>query len=234
MDAVILAAGRGARMSDVVPPYHKPLLEVVRGQPLIRQHVQAALDIGVKTPVVVVAPQNAELIDAALGDLPARLVIQRRPRGPGHALLIGLCVEPQPFATSDRVLVLLVDNVVSHEDITAVTNWYGTAVGIRYTPRSEAHRFTRFDNNRWLEHAPLTDTTPDPVPCWVGPFVGWRQPMTQVLRLVVRIAEQDQTEALIGPHLNAMGSNPRFIPVSSIDVGTPEAYQAATTEGEIT
>lgn len=221
-------------MSDVVPPYHKPLLEVVRGQPLVRRHVQAALNIGVEMPVVVVAPQNAELIDTALGNLPARMVIQRRPCGPGHALLIGLCVEPQPFRTSDRVLVLLADNVVTHDDIIAITDTHGSTVGVRYIPRSDAHRYTRFENNHWLEHTPLTDATPDPVPCWVGPFVGWRQPMTQVLRRVVRIAERDQTEALIGPHLNAICSNPRFIPVSSIDVGTPEAYRAATTEGEIT
>lgn len=232
MDAVILAAGRGARMSSVVPPYHKPLLEVVRGQPLVRWHVQAALDIGVETPVVVVAPQNAELIDTALGDLPAKLVIQRRPCGPGHALLLGLCVEPQPFQTSDRVLVLLADNVVTHEDIMAITDTHGTSVGVRFTSRADAHRFTRYEGGNWLEHTPLTDATPDPVPCWVGPFLGWRQPMMRTLRHVVRKAESAHTEALIGPYLNELCGYHKLVQVSSIDVGTPEAYRAATTEGE--
>ncbi len=232
MDAVILAAGRGARMEDVVPPYHKPLLEVVRGRPLVRQHVELALEVGVETPVVVVAPRNAELIDAALGDLPARLVVQRRPCGPGHALLVGLCVEPQPFRTSDRVLVLLADNVVTWDDINRVTDTHGTAIGVRDTPRAEAHRFTRLEDYRWVEHEPVTDVTPDPVPCWVGPFIGWRHAMTHTLRRVVRDAERDQTEALIGPYLSQLCGRHKLVQVSAVDVGTPEAYHAATTKGE--
>lgn len=230
MDAVILAAGRGERVRDVAPPFFKPLIEV-DGVPLVRRHVQLAIDAGTTTPVVVVAAENAYAIDRALEGLPARLVIQREPLGPGHALLIGLCVEPDPFQSSDRVLVLLSDNVVTETDVAKLTGLPYTGVGVREVACAEAYRFTRLEGTRWVEREPLTDETPDPVPCWVGPFVGWRQAMMRTLRDVVG----NVSEALIGPYLNELtGTYARgravTVPVSSYDIGTPEAYRATITE----
>lgn len=223
MDAVVLAAGRGERLSSLVPPFRKPLIEV-NGVPLVRTAVELAIGAGVEQPVVVAAPINAADVDAALSGLPACIVIQRQPHGPGDALRVGLQVHDRSLGCY-RVLVLLSDNVITHNDVREVMK-HEVAIGVRSTPRANANRFTWFDPtlHDWREKVTITDG--EPVDCWVGPFIGWRSRMERVMQEVCDDARRRDGEALIGPYLGLMTNHqytPR-VPVSAVDVGTPEAF----------
>lgn len=229
MDAVILAAGRGARVGTYAREFEKPLLPmgpVVDEFPsLILNAVRLARAVGVDQPVVVVAPSNAYAIDRELRNVPANMVIQRKPEGPGDALRIGLSVKPQ--TPSDRVLVLLADNAMSIDDVQRVSSRSRgeTNVGVRTLTRDEATRFTWYDpdNRCWREKiAPPKHLTE--VQCWVGPFVGWRPHMESTLRYAFPF----NGEYLIGPHLSEFMHRTTYsahVEVGSIDVGTNEAYR---------
>lgn len=229
MDAVILAGGRGERVRDLTPAFHKPLLTAVDGTPLVCHAVDLALEAGVDTPVVVVAPSNAEAVHGALGDRRASLVIQREPLGPGHALLVGLSVHPRPYFTSDRVLVMLSDNVVTEGDVHAVTR-FETAVGVKLMERRKAQRFTRFEHGMWVEKTAIANLDGPPLPCWVGPIVVWRLNAARTLQNIWRETKSatglTHTEVLIGPYLGSLMKDgiDNLVPVSSFDVGTTEAY----------
>lgn len=225
MDAVVLAGGRGSRVAELVPEFHKPLL-MADGVPMVSRAVDLALEAGVRCPVVVVSPQNAELIDQALGDRPAFIVVQREPLGPGHALHMGLAATPKPFAASNRVLVLLSDNLTETQDITNVAR-HITAVAVNWVERADAERYTRLqDDGSWVEKVPLDTLDGPPVACWVGPFVGWRDKMTRVLMyaLTNRVGN---SEVPIGPFLGRFmydDDNSEVVEVSSIDIGTTKSY----------
>ncbi len=66
MKAIILAAGRGARMRPLTDHTPKPLLQV-RGKPLIEWHIEALARAGVRE-IVVNAAWREDMIVAALGD----------------------------------------------------------------------------------------------------------------------------------------------------------------------
>jgi hypothetical protein len=217
VDAVILAAGRNVRLSDLVHEFHKPLIE--RGDSsLIRDAVELAHMAGVERPVVVVSPVNAAAIDQSLNGKAADLVVQRYPAGPGDALRVGLAFKPgEP---SDRVLVLLSDNVTHYDDVANVCAIDG--IGVRWMHHDEAERFTWYDadERRWREKEPVPNRLPQ-VACWVGPFVGHRVQMEHVLRHALPI----NGEYLIGPYLDQLTNRGRMVKVTSRDVGTPESYQ---------
>jgi len=225
VDAVILAGGRGQRVAGITKLFHKPLLEI-EGEPLLLRAVRQARSLGVEVPVVVTSPAIATLVAQVLGDVPANLIIQREPLGPGDALRVGLQVRNRSVG-SYRVLVLLSDNYTSDADLTAVCS-HEVAVGVHTTPRTEAQRFTWYDPDRgaWIEKKTIPDGSP--VECWVGPFVGWRSKMERVMSRVCETRKFNGGEALIGPYLGEMTNETRTVrvEVSSIDVGTVESYRA--------
>lgn len=216
MDAVILAAGLNARLRNYVPEFHKPLLPLTGQLSLLRNAVQLAMAQGVERPVVVASPTNAYVLNQDLTGLPVDMVIQREPIGPGDALRLGLSLKVQ---TSERVLVLLSDNTLTHDDVTSVCMEEG--IGVQSMHHDEAARFTWYDpdERRWREKEPIPSRLPK-VNCWVGPFVGNRKTMERVLRRVDPI----NGEYLIGPHLNELTVNGHHVFVTSRDVGTEEAY----------
>lgn len=226
MDAIILAGGRGTRVMELAPEYHKPLLPV-DGVPMVTLAVDLALRAGVTCPVVVAAPANAEAICEALEGRPAFVVIQRQALGAGHALLLGLQASPRPFVDCDRVLVLLSDNLSTDLDVHAVAQ-HPTAVGIKYIERRNAFRFDRLDDDgRWVAKEPIRNMDGPPIACWVGPFIGWRSHMTRVLAQAVDERKPD-VELHIGPHLGKfMYSETKcpLVPVNSIDLGVAEEYR---------
>lgn len=226
MDAVILAAGRGERLRDLAPAFHKPLLPI-DGTPLVCRAVDLAYRAGVEWPVVVVAPQNAEIISSVLGpNRPVVMIVQRQegvPQGPGHALMVGLQAHTRP-ASSERVLVLLADNVTQPSDVTNVAQ-HKTAVGVKSIPRGDAGRFTRYEDGRWVEKVPVFPRGDD-VLCWVGPFVGWRANMERVLHTIDNERAPGHAEMLIGPYLGdfMFENQHHLVEVSSYDVGTLGSY----------
>jgi CTP:molybdopterin cytidylyltransferase MocA len=235
VDAVILAAGRGTRVGELAPPFFKPLLPI-DGVPLVCRAYDLARAVDVVEPVVVVAPENAAAIDAALGpNRRAALVVQRQPYGPGHALALGLRVA----GSSRRVLVLLSDNVSTVEDVLAVSS-HETSVGVKKFNRDDALRFTWLVDSAaqpgqptWIEsknRRPYLNRTSETVTCWVGPFVGWRPRMETVLQNLLDDFDPNLGELLIGPYLNLFMIDEKSVtvPVSSYDVGTIDAYREAT------
>lgn len=229
MDAIILAGGRGTRVMELAPEYHKPLLPV-DGVPMVTLAVDLAVRAGVTCPVVVAAPANAEAICQALEGRPAVVVVQRRPLGAGHALLLGLQTSPRPFVDCDRVLVLLSDNVSSDEDVAKVAA-EPTAVGVKYINREHAFRFARLDDDgRWVEKEPILNMDGPPIPCWVGPFIGWRNRMTRVLAEAVDQRKPDE-EVYVGPHLGRfmyIETKCPLVPVESLDLGVADEYRRLT------
>jgi bifunctional UDP-N-acetylglucosamine pyrophosphorylase/glucosamine-1-phosphate N-acetyltransferase len=80
--AVVLAAGKGTRMRSDLPKVLHPL----RGRPMLAYAVAALRRAGVRRPLVVVGPAFAGAVRDAFGD-GIEIVVQREPRGSGHALL---------------------------------------------------------------------------------------------------------------------------------------------------
>jgi bifunctional UDP-N-acetylglucosamine pyrophosphorylase/glucosamine-1-phosphate N-acetyltransferase len=85
--ALIAAAGRGTRAGL---PYPKTLFEV-QGQPILLR-VAAALAPHADELVVVASPDGAEAVGECLSgaEFPARIAVQAKPLGMGHAVLAGL------------------------------------------------------------------------------------------------------------------------------------------------
>jgi bifunctional UDP-N-acetylglucosamine pyrophosphorylase/glucosamine-1-phosphate N-acetyltransferase len=81
---VVLAAGKGTRMRSDLPKILHPL----RGRPMVAYVVDALRRAGVRRPIVVVGADPRPVRDA-LGAA-ADYVIQREPRGSGHAFLQAL------------------------------------------------------------------------------------------------------------------------------------------------
>jgi bifunctional UDP-N-acetylglucosamine pyrophosphorylase / glucosamine-1-phosphate N-acetyltransferase len=79
--AVVLAAGKGTRMRSDVPKVLQPL----RGRPMVGYIVDAVRRAGVRRPLVVVGPDSRPVREALGAGVD--FVVQREPRGSGHALL---------------------------------------------------------------------------------------------------------------------------------------------------
>lgn len=79
---IILAAGKGTRMKDELPKVLVP----VRGRPMIHYLLESVMDSGVcDQPIVVVSPDNQDLIKEALRDFNCDFAIQDQQLGTGHA-----------------------------------------------------------------------------------------------------------------------------------------------------
>ncbi|HEV3232943.1 MAG TPA: bifunctional UDP-N-acetylglucosamine diphosphorylase/glucosamine-1-phosphate N-acetyltransferase GlmU [Candidatus Dormibacteraeota bacterium] len=96
---VILAAGQGRRMHSATPK----VLHSVGGQPMLQYSLDTARQLGAANVVVVHAPGQKALIEPLAND--ARLVVQGRPLGTGHAVN----QVPQALRQADEVLVLYGD-----------------------------------------------------------------------------------------------------------------------------
>lgn len=84
---VILAAGKGVRMQDTLPKVLVPVM----GKPMIEYLVKAIISSGVDdSPVIVVSPDNKELIHQALANYNCKYAIQYKQLGTGHALACAL------------------------------------------------------------------------------------------------------------------------------------------------
>lgn len=224
MDAVILAAGRNGRMRYICAPYHKPLL-VVRGEPLVRRAVAAAKAAGTTAVTVVVAPENASQIAAVIGynrsNDDVRMVIQRRPAGPGDALLVGMEV-----GRDEDVLVLLGDNYVTDEDVSKVASHpekSASVIGIRRVPPEKAIRFAYYEESsaRWVEKVPTYDHETAYVEAWCGPIRVKREQM----RALLKTQRWTLDELTIGETFNHL-TDLRTVLVESWDVSDPNTLDA--------
>ena len=215
MDTVILAAGKGTRLSGVAPPFHKPLM-VVNGSSLVRNAASLAYEATGEAPIIVVAPENALPIAQVLEGVPAKLIVQRHATGPAAALKTGM-----ELVKSGEVLVLMADNVITQSDIAKVYDAAPYAVGVREVPAEGAERFTRLrKNGAWVEKTPVTTgevkRRNEKVTCWVGPLLL----DSYITRNVLSRLDSDLQ---IGPPLLNAHAGINLVAVDTYDIGVPEA-----------
>lgn len=221
MDAVILAAGRGSRLAGIAAPYHKPLL-VMEGEALIARAVRQAQNVAVcQRVIIVVAPENANVISQVLPlDSNIRMVVQRVANGPGAAVDAAL-----ELVHGKRVLVLMADNFSRDSDVLSVTrSAFGShAIGIRRLPGTMVEPFTyRTDDGSWVEkeRPPHLSGKYD---AWVGPLMMLTGDFTSAL--IKTPVGHDGFEWPIGPSFNHLSMPINCVPVETVDVGTPEAVR---------
>lgn len=101
---VILAAGKGNRMNFNLPK----ALMLIKRKPMIEYLVKAIKKSGIDDePIIVVSPDNEELIKKALSKYKCKYAIQKEQLGTGHALL---CAEEEIGKKVDYVLCFYGDH----------------------------------------------------------------------------------------------------------------------------
>lgn len=212
MDAVILAGGKSERLRGIVPPYHKPFI-VVNGKSLLVSAVDSAREAGAERIVVVATGENALPVWQLVGHREdVRVILSDQ--GVGDAVFRGA-----ELCTSERLLVLMSDNVHGEFDVINVAKEGPYAIGVRYVPCAEAYRFTRQYKGRWVEGPDFgMDEFNDQALIWCGPLVINRV-RAHVLRGMPKI----------GPHIDILSPfKYNHVHVSTADVGVPDAVTEIT------
>jgi bifunctional UDP-N-acetylglucosamine pyrophosphorylase/glucosamine-1-phosphate N-acetyltransferase len=113
---VILAAGQGKRMNSELPK----VLVNIKGRPMLWHLVNSVVNSGVDSePVIVVSPDNKDLIKDALRDFNCTFAIQEKQLGTGHAFKCALDVLPKE---TNYVFCLYGDHpFISEETIKKIT-----------------------------------------------------------------------------------------------------------------
>lgn len=211
LDAIVLAGGKSERLAGIVPPYHKPFV-VVNGKSLLVTAIDSAVNVGAQRVVVVATGENALPVWQLVGHRPeVRVVLCDR--GVARSVYVGL-----ELVTSNRVLVLMSDNVHAPGDVSRVCAEQ-FAIGVRDLPHDEARRFTRLSEGRWVEGPdvpPDSNTTGSVV--WCGPLVVQQARAGAVLKYADRI----------GPHLAELAPHAVHVSVGTEDIGVPDAVARAT------
>jgi len=100
---IILAAGKGTRMDSELPKVLVPL----KGRPMIKYLMDSVVASGVDPkPLIVVSPDNKEIISQELADYQLEYLIQDKQLGTGHAVS---CATDYLGEGADNVLVLYGD-----------------------------------------------------------------------------------------------------------------------------
>lgn len=97
---VIMAAGKGARMNSELPKVLVPL----NGKPMIKHLMDSVVASGIDPkPIIIVSPDNKEIISAELKEYNIEYAIQIKPLGTGHAVA---CAKDFLSSDVENVLVL--------------------------------------------------------------------------------------------------------------------------------
>lgn len=212
---IILAAGKGSRLHDVIPPYFKPLL-VVEKKTMVAAAVDA-LQKHVDEVVIVVAPENAKPIADVVGDSADLYVVQPQAIGPGDALRRATL----HLNDSDSIVVVMGDNIVRESDIESIVQREDQNVVCGcYKNSPDSERYTRFvsETKRWVEGPYSTyENTDTHSFVWLGPIklnVGdWR---------TARVAAGDMRNQ-IGPLFNLLPNEAVRSMCEAHDIGVKEA-----------
>lgn len=215
--------------------FHKPLVKLRFGTPLIRRTVvQLRSHLGKDSAITVVAsPHNVEDLSDALNNLDVRFAIQRYPHGPSDALRVGLQLRPS-HKTHD-VFVVLADNVFTDADVSRMTRESGVhRIGVSYLNHIEARRFTwrHPATGVWHEKKEPPATSQN-LACWIGGFTGSYRQLDAVTQFAL---PHDGGEVLLGPRLDALttnvaGHNAHLTVLDARDIGTYEAYTRYINDG---
>jgi bifunctional UDP-N-acetylglucosamine pyrophosphorylase/glucosamine-1-phosphate N-acetyltransferase len=101
---IILAAGKGTRMNSELPKALVPL----KGRPMIAYLLDSVVSSGIdKEPIIIVSPENKDIISEALHEYKAKYVIQDKQLGTGHAVA---CAQPDIRPDTENIIVLYCDH----------------------------------------------------------------------------------------------------------------------------
>jgi bifunctional UDP-N-acetylglucosamine pyrophosphorylase/glucosamine-1-phosphate N-acetyltransferase len=104
---IILAAGKGTRMNSELPKVLVPL----NGRPMIKYLMDSVVAAKVdQKPIVVVSPDNKEIISEALKEYNVEYAIQDKQLGTGHAVACTQEVLEQAEVKVDKIIVLYGDH----------------------------------------------------------------------------------------------------------------------------
>ena len=100
---IILAAGKGSRMKSDLPKVLFP----INGRPMIKYLLDSVFSSQIdSSPIVVVSPENKDIIKENIDEYPVNFAVQPEPLGTGHAVL---SAKDLISNDSDNVLVLYGD-----------------------------------------------------------------------------------------------------------------------------
>ena len=113
---IILAAGKGTRMQSDLPK----VLHEFAGRPMICRLLDSIKKSGIDgKPLLVVSPDNANLIKGALADFSCDYVLQNEQLGTGHAVACALSEVNEP----SNLIVLYGDHpFIGPETIMGIAN----------------------------------------------------------------------------------------------------------------
>lgn len=104
---IILAAGKGTRMNSELPKALVPL----KNKPMIKYLMDSVVAAGVDPcPIVIVSPDNKDIISAELKEYNVEYVIQDKQLGTGHAVSCAKDTLDNNDAKPDSILVLYCDH----------------------------------------------------------------------------------------------------------------------------
>ncbi|MHB8730518.1 MAG: bifunctional UDP-N-acetylglucosamine diphosphorylase/glucosamine-1-phosphate N-acetyltransferase GlmU [bacterium] len=226
--AVVLAAGKGTRMRSDLPKVLHPL----RGRPMVAYAVDALRRAGVRRPLVVIGPDHGPVREA-LGD-GVDFVVQREPRGSGHALLQAM---PRLRGRSVAFVVNGDMPLVSPETLKSLRGRVrdGAAAAIATgtpTPTPPYGRIVRGADGRFLRIVEYVDATPEEAAIREvnAGFYCVRVPeMAQALRRV-RPANR-QGEYYLPDAVNVLAADGRDVAV--VPVTDPEELVGVNTRAEL-
>ena len=226
--AVVLAAGKGTRMRSDLPKVLHPL----RGRPMVAYAVDALRRAGVRRPLVVIGPEHGPVREA-LGD-GVDFVVQREPRGSGHALL-----QAMPRLRGRGVAFVVNGDMplVSPETLKSLRGRVrgGAAAAIATgtpTPTPPYGRIVRGADGRFLRIVEYVDATPEEAAIREvnAGFYCVRVPeMAQALRRV-RPANR-QGEYYLPDAVNVLAADGRDVAV--VPVTDPEELVGVNTRAEL-
>jgi len=140
---IILAAGKGTRMGSDLPKALVPL----NGRPLISYLAESVSKSGVDdSPIVVVSPENKEIISAELSQYNWQYAIQDKQLGTGHAVA---CAKDLIPVDCDNIVVLYCDHpFITAESIRQVAQTKTEAVTVMPAELGDYNDW-RFNFYRW-------------------------------------------------------------------------------------
>lgn len=168
MKGIIMAAGKGTRLSPLTKVISKELLPVYN-KPMIYYPIETLVSGGISEILLIVAEEYLDLYQKLLGDgsdlgVSFSYAVQTERRGTADALLIG-----EKFLNGDDVTIIFGDCIVEHDFSAQIRSFNGG--GVVYVKAVEdPNRFGifEFDNDGKVVSIEEKPENPKSEYAWVG------------------------------------------------------------------